>query len=122
MGTEELNRTVRGQGGTLATSTSGVVETDNYDQTAAFNIDPTNDSYVGYPHTVDPAGFTIQFLKILETGTDIRADIVTKTGDTASNVNLRGAGLEEGSIEISSITFRDPNETGEPTFGYFSGE
>jgi len=122
MGYEELNRTVRGSDGTLATSTTGVIQTNNYDEAGVFNVDPNNDGYQDYPVTVDPAGFTIQFLKILETGVDIRADIVTKTGETASNINLRGVGLSEEGTEISSITLRDPNNTGEPTFGYYSGE
>lgn len=122
MGYEENNRTVRGSGGTLATNTTGVIQTNNYDEGGAFNVDPNTAGYADYPHTVDPATFTIQFFKILETGTDIRADIVTKTGVTISNINLRAAGLEEESIEVSSITFRDPNGTGEPTHGYYSGE
>lgn len=122
MGSKELKRTVGGDNGPVQTSAEGVVETDNYSQGGVFNIDPNNADYLGYPHTVDPVGFTIQFCKILETGTDIRADIVTKTGETISNINLRAAGIEEAAIEMDSITFRDPNATGEPTFGYYSGE
>jgi len=122
MGYPENNRTVRGDRGTLRTSATGVMETNNYSDGGAFGVDPSNDSFANYPHTIDPATFRIQFLKILDTGTDIRADLVTKTGETISNINLRGAGFEEESIEIDSVTFRDPNATGKPTFGYYSGE
>lgn len=120
MGYRENGRVVRGTDGILATSTTGVVQTNNYDEGGSFEVEPQNGD--SYPETVDPAGFTIQFLKVLETGTNIRMDIVTKTGEEIEDVHLRAAGFEEEAIEISSVTFRDPKDTGEPTFGYFVGE
>ncbi|WP_158055967.1 hypothetical protein [Halorussus halophilus] len=120
MGSEENNRTVRGNHGTLQTSTTGVIQTDNYADGAALKVGPglTNT----YPHTFDPTGFTIQFLKILETGTDIRMDVTTKDGTVIPDIALRGAGFEEEAIEMDSVTLRDPNSTGDATYGYYSGE
>lgn len=120
MGYRENNRTVRGNGGTLQTSATGVIQTDNYDDGAALTVEPSNGD--SYPVTFDPVEFTIQFLKILETGSDIRMDITTKTGDILTDIHLRGAGLEEGAIEMDSVTLKDPNNTGAATYGYYSGE
>lgn len=119
MGYEELNRTVRGSGGTLATNTTGVVQTDNYIAGGTFTVgNGTN----AYPYTVDPAGATIQELTITETGSDIRADLTLKDGSTVTGIHLRGAALVEDTLEIDAVTFKDPNATGKPTFGYWSGE
>jgi hypothetical protein len=120
MGYEENNRTVRGSGGTLATSTTGVVQTNNYDDGGVITVEPSNGD--SYPAEFDPADHTIQFLKVLETGTGITMDIVTKDGETLEDIHLRGAGFEEEAIEMDSVTFKDPDGTGEPTYGYYSGE
>lgn len=119
MGSQELNRTVRGSGGTLRTAETGVVETDNYSEGGSFTVgNGTN----AYPYTLDPAGATIQELVISETGSDIRADLTTKTGNIISDFHLRGAALAMDKIEIDAITFKDPNATGSATFGLWTGE
>ncbi|WP_115863373.1 hypothetical protein [Halorussus litoreus] len=120
MGYRENSRTIRGTNGIVATSTTGVIQTNNYDVGGSFAVNPNEGDT--YPTTFDPAGFTIQFLKVLETGTAIRMDITTKTGDQIEDVQLRGAAFEEESIEMDSVTFKDPDGTGAPTFGYYSGE
>lgn len=118
MGYEENNRTVRGSGGTLRTNTTGVMEVDNYTEAGAFTVGNGSN---GYPHTVDPTE-TIQELVITETGSDIRADVTTRSGDTVTDLHLRGVTLASDTLEIDSITFKDPNSTGDPTYGYWVGE
>lgn len=118
MGGVELNRTVEGDNGTLSTSTTGVIQTNNYVEGEAFTVGNGTNTY---PYTVDPT-VTIQEVTITESGSDIRADLTTKTGDTITDLHLRGAALALDTVEVDSLTLKDPNSTGAPTFGMWSGE
>lgn len=120
MGSEQFSTAVRGSGGrAIQTNAEGVVETNNYGYGEGFEVDPSNGDT--YPHEIDPTT-TIEHLRITETGTRIRADLVTTTGDKITDVALRGATLAEDSIELDSVTLRDPNGTGAATYGYWSGK
>lgn len=115
---EFLQQVGGGSGKPLATNATGTVETDNYTVGDAFVCgNGTN----AYPFEVNPAE-VIQEFGITETGADIRLDIVTKSGDVMSNIQLRGSLPVLDTIEIDSLTFRDPNNTGAPTFGFWVGE
>lgn len=120
MGSEEFARPVRGSGGrAISTTQSSAFEVDNYAEGASFSVDTAaGDSY---PLTVDPAE-TIQYLTILETGTDINIEMTTKTGTVIGPVPLRGVALEEGATEIDSFKLTDPDGTGADTYGYWRGE
>jgi len=118
-GVPEFTQAVGGsEGAPVATTQTSAFEVDNYQEGGAFTV---GDGTTAYPLSVDPAEY-IQELVITETGTDIRADIVTKSGTQINDVHLRGAVLAEGKIEMDSITFKDPNATGAATFGYWVGE
>jgi hypothetical protein len=115
MGGEELTQAVGGSGGTpIRTNTDGTVETDNYAEGAAFDV-------TTYPTSIDPTE-TIQELIITQTGTEITADLTTKTGTVISGLSLRGVTVVLDKVEIDSITFNDPNSTGAPTYGMWVGE
>lgn len=118
-GRKEFTRAVGGSGqGPVSTSQAGAFETDNYEAGGSFTAgNGTNP----YPHLVDPAAL-IQELTITETGTDIRADITTADGTVIEDIHLRGAALAENYISIDSVKFRDPNNTGASTFGFWAGE
>lgn len=114
MGVQEFSQTVRGSGGTLRTNASGVMETDNYPNGAAFDNDGS-----AYPYSLNPAE-TIQELNITSAG-DIVARITTTGGDTF-DLALAGTTASFDKWEIDSIEFRDPNATGARIAGGWAGE
>lgn len=114
MGVEQFNQTVRGQGGTLRTNASGVIETDNYPNGDAFSFDGT-----AYPYTVNPAE-TIQEL-IITRSADVVARITTTGGDTF-DIELAGSLPSFNFWEIDQVEFRDPDLTGAAIAGGWAGE
>jgi hypothetical protein len=114
MGVEQFSQTVRGTGGTLATNTSGTVETDNYAHGGS-----VSDGAPTYPVSMNPAA-TIQELNIIEAG-DVEAEITTTGGDTFTLRLYGGAGSFD-KWEIDSVTFRDPRGTGAALVVGWAGE
>lgn len=118
-GIPEFTRQVGGQAGaTVGQSNAGALETDNYREGGTVEIGNGTNTY---PHTVDPSEL-IEELVITETGTEIRADMTTSSGTTLNGVPLRGATLASNFLELDSVTFKDPNDTGAATFGFWAGE
>lgn len=115
-GVEQFSQTVRGSGGTLATSLTGAIETDNYDEGGSINVESAD-----YPLTVNPAE-TIQELVVIETGSDIRLDITTVSGTEMNDIRLAGASLVLDKIQIDQLTLRDPSATGDATRALWVGE
>lgn len=106
--------TVQGTNGVLTTSTSGVVQTDNYEEGGAFDYNGT-----AYPYTVDPAE-TIEELVITTSG-DIVARITTTSGTTFDLPLAGGSGtFDKWSIDV--VEFQDPNATGDRIAGGWAGE
>lgn len=113
---EQNVQKVGGSSGTLATTTEGTVETDNYDDAGVISA-----SGAQYPLTVNPAA-TIQELIITELGPAIVADIDTVGGNSVTDVPLNGRTLAMDTLSIDAITFRDPQGTGDAVEGLWVGE
>lgn len=116
---EQFTQTVGGGSGQpMRTSATGVVETNNYEEGAVIEVGPN--TATAYPHGYNPAE-TIEELIIIETGTDIVADVVTTSG-TPITIPLRGKSPTLNYLSIDSITFRDPTGSGADTYGMWIGE
>lgn len=103
-----------GGGHPIQTTTTGTVQTDNYDYGDAFDYDGS-----AYPYTIDPAA-TIQELVITDAG-GIDAEITTEQGDTFTLPLAATVGSWEG-WEIDIVTFRDPAGTTARIAGGWAGE
>ncbi|MFC3476110.1 hypothetical protein [Halobacterium litoreum] len=111
MGVEQFSQLVAGDGGTLATSTSGTVETDNYTAGAGFDA---ADGEV----TLNPAE-TIQELGITGCGADAVATLSTVGGDDVV-VPLRGANVVWDTLEVDSVSITDSSN--DRLTGWWAGE
>jgi phage baseplate assembly protein gpV len=115
MGVEQFSQVVAGSnGGPVATSTQGTVQTDNYGNGDAFDYDGS-----AYPYSIDPAE-TIQELTITAAG-DIIVRITTVDGDTF-DLPLAGSVGVWDKWSIDSVEFRDPNGTTARIAGGWAGE
>ncbi|RDZ65875.1 hypothetical protein C5B90_05865 [Haloferax sp. Atlit-12N] len=114
MGVDQFSQEVRGSGGTLATSTQGTVETDNYAHGDGFDFDGS-----AYPYTLNPAE-TIQELVLTKTG-NIDMEVTTTGGDTFT-IPLAGNVGSFDKWEIDTVTFRDPDATASTLAGGWAGE
>lgn len=114
MGSQELNRTVQGDNGTLSTSTTGVIETNNYVQAEAL-------AGSTYPLTADPT-FTIQEWILLVNPGGKTVDLTTAGGDTITGLPLENATGAFDTLSIDSISINDPNGTLGQTSILLAGE
>lgn len=104
MPTEPFFRGVRGGSGTpISTSTTGVIETNNYTQGTGIDVDGT-----AYPYTFNPS-WDVQFIHVTEAGS-IDVEVTTTDGDTFQYPLAGGTGVIDW-WEVDSVTFRDPNGT-----------
>ena len=117
MPAEQFAQAVRGSGGRpIQTAPGGAIETDNYQQGGSFGG-------AAYPLELNPAA-SIQELVITSTGDAIVADIETVSSDTADDLTgipLKGATLALDTIEMDSVSFRDPDGSGVETHGFWVG-
>ncbi|MFC7131655.1 MULTISPECIES: hypothetical protein [Salinibaculum] len=120
MGSEQFSQAVRGSGGVpIATNTNGTVETDNYSEGGVFAAGGNSGN--AYPLEVNPAE-TIQEIIVTQVGDAIVADYTTVSGTTLTDVPLNGRTLTQDTLELDSITLKDPDGTGALTEGWWIGE
>lgn len=116
-GVEQHSQTVRGNNGILATSATGTVQTNNYTDGGSIEATGTGD----YPLTVNPSAL-MQELLVFNIGDSIELDITTSDGSTISNVKPNGTLLTLDTVEMDSITFRDPTSSGATLNAMWVGE
>lgn len=113
MGVEQFSQLVAGSGGTLATSTQGTVETDNYATGGNFSL--------AGGESLNPAA-TIQELMVTQVGADSLVLTLTTTGGDTIDFPHAGGTFTSDKLEIDSVEVSDPNATGETVTGVWVGE
>ena len=115
MGSQQFSTAVRGSAGDpINVSGTGSLETNDYDQGAAFDYDGS-----AYPYSLNPAE-TIDSLIITETG-DIVARITT-VSEAQFDLPLAGGSGVIDDYNIDTVEFRDPNGTTARIAGGWAGE
>jgi hypothetical protein len=115
MGRKQFIQEIGGSDGDpVATSTEGVIETDNYSHIGTFDHSGGN-----YPYTVDPAE-VIQEINFTAAG-DIVAVIHTTGGDS-ERLALAGVVGSFDKWEITKIVLEDPKGTSARVAGGWAGE
>jgi len=117
MGDKQFNNTVSGTGGTLATNTTGTVETDNYANGGDYAAG--GDSGTSFPLAVNPAA-TMQEITFTAAGNHV-VDIHTTGGDVISLRMASSLGVWD-KWEVDKLVLRDPDGTGELICGGWAGE
>ena len=116
MGSKEFAQAVRGSGAEpISTTAASAFEIDKYREGAVFDFDGS-----AYDYSVDPTE-TIQEL-LITVAPSSELDITTRSGTTIEGFPLNGATLALNTIEIDSVTFKDPNSTTARVAGMWVGE
>lgn len=116
MGVPQFNQTVAGQGGTLQTTTTGVIETDNYADGGEIEAPATD----AYPVSLNPAE-TIQEFIVTQNHADLETEIHTTSGDVFQAFRGGSTGVRD-KWEIDKIVVSDPTGSGATYTAEWAGE
>ncbi|MCD2199085.1 hypothetical protein LPA44_04120 [Halobacterium sp. KA-4] len=113
MGEKQFNNTVAGSGGTLATNTTGTVETDNYATGGDFSLSDGD--------SLNPAA-VVQELVVTHVGDPSLTLTLSTTGGSTITVPHEGGTLTLDKLEIDAVEVADADNTGASIKGVWAGE